>query len=66
MDQKVTKCRFALIVKWLVRKKLEREITHYGRVANMLIMQINNDAEALAYAQIRQMIASALLLRLSK
>jgi len=66
MGQKVTKIRFALIVKWLARKKLELELSHYGRVANTLIKQIENDTEALAYAQIQQMIASALLMRLSR
>ena len=59
------KIGFAPIAKLIARKKLELELARYARIASALIRQIDNDTEALAYAQIRQMSTIAQLMKLN-
>jgi hypothetical protein len=41
------------VVRWLIRAKLEFELSHYHRIADSLRVQIANDVDALVYANAR-------------
>jgi hypothetical protein len=44
---------FSALAKRVARKRLELELTHYRRVADTLVKQIDNDTEALAHVNAR-------------
>lgn len=64
--RQLTEMRFATIAALVARKKLGLELARYGRIADTLIKQIDNDTEALAYAQIRLAMIYSELARLGQ
>ena len=46
---------------WVARRRLELELTNYGRAGDSLCKQIVNDVEALVYIRRRQHLISAKL-----